>query len=422
MVKILAEKLHDNRFLRLIRNMLKAGYLEDWKYHDSPSGTPQGGVVSPVLSNIYLSKLDEFVEKVLIPQHTQGQRRKRNHEYSRVKRWLQRARDRGNRATVRSLIKQRRTLPSGDPMDPGYRRLRYCRYADDHILGFIGPKAGAEAIKDELAKFLRNELALELSADKTLITHAHTQAARFLGYEITVQHSNSKVTNGRRSANGAIALRVPLNVIKAKCAPYRRHGKPWHRPAMQNLDDYDIVQTYAAEYRGIVNYYLLAIDVWRLQTLRWNAETSMLKTLAAKHKSTVTKMAARHRAKIEIPAGLRTCFEARIARNGKKDLVARFGGIPLTRNKHAVLTDRPAVRIPYPRKELINRLMRNRCELCEDTGNVVVHHVAKLARLGHPGPDQPAWAALMAKKRRKSLVVCQPCHDAIHATPATNAA
>jgi group II intron reverse transcriptase/maturase len=422
MVKILAEKLHDNRFLRLIRNMLKAGYLEDWKYHDSPSGTPQGGVVSPVLSNIYLSKLDEFVEKVLIPQHTQGQRRKRNPEYSRVKRWLQRARDRGDRAKVRELIKQQRTLPSGDPMDPGYRRLRYCRYADDHILGFIGPKAEAEAIKDELAKFLRNELALELNADKTLITHAHTQAAQFLGYEITVQHSNSKVTNGRRSANGAIALRVPLNVIKAKCAPYRCHGKPWHRPAMQNLDDYDIVQTYAAEYRGIVNYYLLAIDVWRLQTLRWNAETSMLKTLAAKHKSTVTKMAARHRAKIEIPAGLRTCFEARLTRNGKKDLVARFGGIPLIRNKQAVLVDRPAVRIPYPRKELINRLMRNRCELCEDTGSVVVHHVAKLTRLGHPGPDQPAWAALMAKKRRKSLVVCHPCHDAIHATPATNAA
>jgi group II intron reverse transcriptase/maturase len=422
MIKILADKLHDNRFLRLIRNMLQAGYLEDWEYHESPSGSPQGGVVSPVLSNIYLSKLDEFIERVLIPQHTRGQRRKRDPAYSRVKRQLQCARDRGDRATVRELTKQQRTLPSGDPMDPGYRRLRYCRYADDHILGFIGPKAEAEGIKDELAKFLHDELALELHADKTLITHARTQTARFLGYEITVQHSNSKLTDGRRSANGAIALRVPRDVIKAKCAPYRRHGKPWHRPAMQNLDDYDIVQTYAAEYRGIVNYYLLAIDVWRFQILRWNAETSMLKTLAAKHQSTVTKMAARHRAKIETPAGLRTCFETRLPRNGKKDLVARFGGIPLIRNKYAVLSDRLAVRVPYPRKELINRLIRSRCELCEGTGSVVVHHVAKLTRLGQPGPDQPAWAALMAEKRRKSLVVCQPCHDAIHTSPVTNAA
>jgi hypothetical protein len=208
----------------------------------------------------------------------------------------------------------------------------------------------------------------------------------------------------------------------AQCPPYRRHGKPWHRTAMQNLPDYDIVQTYAAEYRGVINYYLLAIDVWRLQTLNWNAQTSMLKTLAAKHKSTVTKMAARHRAKIETPHGLRTCFEARVHRNGKQDLVARFGGIPLARNKSAIIVDRAPVRVPYPRKEIVNRLVRSRCELCEGIGPVVVHHVAKLTRLGQPGPDQPAWAAIMATKRRKALVVCRPCHDAIHATPVTNAA
>lgn len=422
MIKILAEKLHDNRFLRLVRNMLKAGYLEDWEHHDTLSGVPQGGVVSPVLSNIYLNKLDEFIEETLIPQYTRGQRRRRNPDYSRAKRQRQDARCRGDRATARELTKQLRALPSGDPLDLGYRRLRYCRYADDHILGFIGPKAEAEAIKEELASFLRDELALELSADKTLLTHAATHAARFLGYEITVQHSDSKLTNGRRSANGAIALRVPRDVIKAQCVPYRRYGKPWHRPAMQNLPDYDIVQTYAAEYRGVINYYLLAIDVWRLHTLNWNAQTSMLKTLAAKHKSTVTKMAARHRAKIETPHGLRTCFEARVHRNGKQDLVARFGGISLARNKSAVIIDCVPVRVPYPRKEIVNRLVRSRCELCEDTGPVVVHHVTKLARLGQPGPDQPAWAAIMAAKRRKALVVCRSCHDVIHATPITNAA
>ena len=166
-------------------------------------------------------------------------------------------------------------------MDPGYRRLFYSRYADDHLLGFIGPKAEAEQIKARLAEFLRETLALELNPDKTLITHARTRAARFLGYQITVQHCNTKITNGRRSVNGKIALRVPPDVITAKCAPYRHHGKPWHRPRLQNLDDYDIVRIYGAEYRGIVNYYLLAQDVWRLATLRWNAETSMLKTLGA---------------------------------------------------------------------------------------------------------------------------------------------
>src|SRR6266513_2383498 len=149
------------------------------------------------------------------------------------------------------------------------------------LLGFTGPKAEAEQVKAELARFLRETLALELNQDKTLITHARSQRARFLGYQIAVQHSDTKLTNGQRSANGKIALHVPPDVIKAKCAPYRQHGKPWHRPELQNLPDYDIVRIYGAEYRGVVNYYLLAQDVWKLGTLRWNAVTSMLKTLAA---------------------------------------------------------------------------------------------------------------------------------------------
>jgi group II intron reverse transcriptase/maturase len=419
---ILAEKIRDNRFLRLIRNMLKAGYLEDWQYHDTLSGVPQGGVVSPVLSNIYLHKLDEFVEKELIPRYTRGDRREKNPEYRRVNGRRQYARKRGNREQARKALRQMRALPYGDPMDPGYRRLFYCRYADDHLLGFIGPKAEAEQIKAELAAFLRETLALELNASKTLITHARTSAARFLGYQITVQHSSTRLTKGRRTVNGKVALRVPKDVITAKCAPYRHQGKPWHRPRLQNLDDYDIVRIYAAEYRGIVNYYLLALNVSDLATLRWNAETSMLKTLAAKHKSTVTAMAVRHKAKVITGDGPRTCFEARLQRTGKKDLTARFGGIVLKRDKRAVITDPAPVPVHPPRKELIDRLRKRWCELCDHGATVTVHHVAKLARLGKPGPGQPAWAAVMAGKRRKTLIVCHPCHDYIHATPVANTA
>jgi group II intron reverse transcriptase/maturase len=422
MVRILSEKIHDNRFLRLIKQMLKAGYLEDWKYHETLSGSPQGGVVSPILSNIYLHKLDVYVETVLIPQYTRGKYRQHNPEYERIKSRMWRTRARGDRDQARILRRTLRQLPSGDPQDPGYRRLRYTRYADDHLLGFTGPKAEAEAIKDQLARFLRDELALELNPDKTLVTHARTRAARYLGYEIIAQHGNDKVTNGRRSVNGTIALRVPLDVIKAKRAPYRRHGKPGHRPALQNLDDYDIVSTFGAEYRGIVGYYRLAHDVWRLNELRWYALTSMLKTLAAKHQSTVSKMATKYQAKITTRYGLRTCFEARIHRNGKPDLVARFGGIPLVRDKDAVLHDRIPKPAPHPRKELIHRLLTQRCELCGDPGKVHVHQVRKLASLGQPGPGQPPWAVLMATKRRKTLMVCAACHDAIHAYPVITAA
>ena len=171
-----------------------------------------------------------------------------------------------------------------------------------------------------------------------------------------------------------------------------------------------------------MNYCRLAQDVWRLSTLHWNAETSMLKTLAAKHRSSVTKMAARHKAKIKTSDGTRTCFEARKRRAGKPDLVARSGGIPLRRDRRAVIRDPAPAPAAVPRKELIHRLRNRRCELCEHGTTVAVHQVAGLASLGKPGQGQPAWAALMAKKRRKTLIVCAACHYHIHATPVASTA
>jgi group II intron reverse transcriptase/maturase len=413
LLSALAESIRDNRFLRLIKQMLQAGYLEDWIWNATLSGAPQGGVVSPVLSNIYLDRLDKFVETVLIPEYTQGMGRAVNPAYARIISAIKRARKRGDRAAVRQLRARRRGLPSGDPRDPGFRRLHYVRYADDHLLGFTGPKAEAEEIKTRLAQFLRDDLKLELNQDKTLITHARTGAASFLGYEITAQHSLDRPT-----VNGVIRLRVPKAVVKAKCAPYLKHGKPVHRPELRNCDDHTIITTCGAEYRGIVQYYLLASDVWRLNRLRWAAETSMLKTLAAKHGSTVTKMARKYKAKTVTPHGPRTCFEASVQRAGRKPLVARFGGIPLKRQNKAVLTDRqPAPATGH--KELITRLRTGRCEWCEQRATVEVHQVRKLADLTTPGQPQPAWAQLMATMRRKTLVVCPTCHQAIHAQQPT---
>jgi hypothetical protein len=148
----------------------------------------------------------------------------------------------------------------------------------------------------------------------------------------------------------------------------------------------------------------------------------MLKTLAAKHKSSVAKMAARHKAKAITGHGPRTCFEARLTREGKKDLVARFGEIPLRQDRRAVIHDPAPARTSYPRKELIHRLRKRWCELCEHGTTVAVHQVAALKHLGRPGPGQPTWAALMAKMRRKTLIVCAPCHEYIHVNPVTHAA
>jgi len=415
MIKILSENIHDNRFLRLIRNMLQAGYLEDWTWKATLSGSPQGGVTSPILSNIYLHKLDHFVEQILIPEYTRGTRRRYNPEYQKWSRVIERARKRGDRATAREARQRRRPLPSGDTRDPGYRRLRYIRYADDHLLGFTGPKAEAEEIKQRVTEFLRDDLKLELSHEKTLITHARTGAARFLGYEITAHHDNSKGARGRRWTDGFIKLNVPRSVVKANTTRYMRRGKPAHRSDLVNHDDHTIIATFGAEYRGLVQYYLLAGNAYWLSRVEWSMRTSMLRTLAAKHRSSVSKMKARHKAKIQTPYGLRTCFEATITRPGRKPLVARFGGIPLKRNRNAIPIDRAPDPTPRRHREIVQRLLRGVCDICKRDTDIEVHQIRKLADLAGAGQtSRPEWMNIMANKRRKTLIVCWPCHDSIH--------
>ncbi|HYS27919.1 MAG TPA: reverse transcriptase domain-containing protein [Candidatus Limnocylindria bacterium] len=417
MIKILAEKIHDGRFLQLISHMLKAGYLEDWRWHATLSGSPQGGIASPVLSNIYLDRLDQYVEQRLLPEHNLGRRRRPNRAYQVLEYAIARARRHKDKAEAHRLILARRRVPSQDPADPGYRRLRYVRYADDWLLGFAGPRREAEDIKSKIAAFLRDELRLELSPSKTLITHATSQAARFLGYEIKAQHSDTKITQRRRAVNGAIGLFVPRAVIRQRCALYMSKGKPAQRGMLLHDDDFTIVAKYQAEYAGLVQYYLLAQDVFRLGRLHWVMETSLLKTLAGKHRSTVGKMAQKYRAVITTPAGPRKCLQVVIERDrGRKPLVTRFGGIPLRRVRTAVLTDQRPVMASAKRNELIHRLLAGRCELCEGTAGLEVHHVRKLADLNKPGRrEKPPWMHLMAKRRRKTLVICRRCHEDIHA-------
>jgi len=175
LLSILREKIHDNRFLTLVENLLEAGYLEQWDYRPTLSGTPQGGIASPLLSNIYLDRLDGFVEKTLIPRYTRGEIRRRNKDYVRLIARIRKLRkDGADEASLKPLRSEARRIGHGDQHDPGYRRLRYIRYADDFLLGFTGPKEEAEEIKVELGQFLKGHLKLDLSPEKTLVTHAGT--------------------------------------------------------------------------------------------------------------------------------------------------------------------------------------------------------------------------------------------------------
>ena len=417
LLSALGEKLHDNRFLRLLKHLLKAGYLEDWKYGRTLSGTPQGGVVSPILANIYLDRLDKFVENVLIPANTRGTARRRNRQWENVKNLSAYYRRTGNHAKATALRKQMQQMPSQDPFDPDYRRLRYVRYADDFVLGFIGTKAEAGQIKESLETFLRDTLKLELSREKTLITHATSQAAGFLGYELVNQQANDKLDrNGRRKVNGRIGLRVPAKVIEQHCHAYMDKGKPAHRNELLADDDYTIVSRYQAEFRGVVQYYLLALNVSHFGKLQWVMQQSLAKTLAAKHKAPRRKLIRRYQSTVETEHGQRACLQVVVERGeGQRPLVARFGGIPLKRNRQAVLTDQRPQRYRVERNELIKRLLADECELCGSKADVQVHHVRALRDLNVKGRrEKPLWAQVMAARRRKTLVVCRPCHLTIH--------
>jgi group II intron reverse transcriptase/maturase len=430
LLSILSEHIHDMRFIKLLRGLFEAGYMEDWRFNETLSGVPQGGIVSPILSNILLDKLDKFVENVLIPQYTNGAKRKANPEYKQLWERSKRLRRQGNIEKAEELRNQAQKLPSQMTDDPDYRRLNYVRYADDFILGFIGPRKEAEAIKQQLKEFLQEQLKLELSEEKTLITHARSEAARFLGYAIMTLHDDEKRTKRKtngigqatkcRSINHAVGLQVPQDVIEAKCERYKQGEKTIHRAELLEGSAYEIVMTYQLEYRGIVNYYRLAYNVHRFRELKRVMEISLTKTLAHKHKVTVPKVYEKYGTTLKVQDREYKGLQVSVSREGKPPLVATWGGIPLKRDMEATLEERPP-RIYGNRTELVQRLLADFCELCGSEKDVEVHHVRAMRKLHeHPGRPKPEWVKRMIALKRKTLLLCKRCHKAVeHGLPIT---
>jgi group II intron reverse transcriptase/maturase len=426
LINVLRESIDDERFLRLVRGMLEAGYLEEWTKHETLSGTPQGGVISPLFANIYLHKLDEFVENILQPQYTRGDKRRINPAYNRHTKAMFKAKAIEDAETWHRLKIEQRSIPACMARDDKFRRLNYVRYADDFILAFSGPKAEAEDIKGKIGDFLRETLKLELSEEKTLISHATTEPARFLGYDISVMKDDGKMiatsnalgTFRKRSINGLIKLSVPWEKVEEHCRNYMIDGTIRKRMDQMANEDFSIVAWYGIVFRGVAQYFSMAHDrAQKLKKLKYVMQTSMLKTLAAKHQTSVSAMAKQYGvSKVDMQTGKTlVAYEVVVERPDKSPLVATFGGFSLKRQDKGIIIEDQNSRNRNGRTEILERLMADKCENCGSTGDCEVHHVRKLADLLRRKQNRPGWVHMMILRSRKTLVLCQECHAALHA-------
>lgn len=427
LVGILRERISDDRFIRLIRKFLKAGYVEDWTFHNTYSGMPQGGIVSPILANIYLDKLDKYV-KEYIRHFDMGTKRRPGkesndlaNERKRTVRKLKKVKDGTEKAALVARLKaieqERAAFPSGDEMDGSYRRLKYIRYADDFILGVIGSKEDALRIKEDIKSFLSESLALELSEEKTLITHTG-KSAKFLGYEITVTRNNHQRRDVQGRLRRTYGKRVRLNVSMAtlpdKLLEYGameiklRNGKEIWKPKCRSglifNDDLEILDRYNRETVGFCNYYLIANNCVVLHNFRYIMEYSMYKTFAGKYRSTVRKINKKYR--------LNKLFTVKYEQKG----VIKSRTFYKTSFKRRTTAFNGSCDIePYSiadvsRTNLTDRLKAEKCELCGATGKLIMHHVRNLKDL----KGKESWKRLMSARKRKTIALCPSCHRLRH--------
>lgn len=438
MIEFLEKKIDDKRIIHIIRQMLKAGYAQDWKYNATWSGTPQGGVISPILANIYLHELDTFMED-MICQFNKGERRKDNPDYKKlcrqmiiINRELRELRQKFKEGKPlndarkeilrerREIQKKMRVINSRLHVDSEYRRLRYVRYADDFIIGVIGTRKEAESVMLQVKEYINNVLLLEVSEEKTCIADAN-DGVRFLGYDIKTYTSTktTKIAWGKGTCNRrTISEKIQLHIPSEKMFQYAsKNGygdmaifRPKSRPALLRRSDVEILMTYNAEMRGLANYYSLAQGYkTALQRVIGLAQWSFFATLSHKHKSSIGKVA--RKMKLSAQSG----YELKVNINGIPKSYRLFrlkDHEPPKIHNSNVDTPWDTTRFTMTRSELVQRLNANTCEYCGKTGGYMeVHHIKALKDV--QGKKQ-LWQQMMCAMRRKTMVLCVDCHNELH--------
>lgn len=424
LVGLLSNKVKDARIIKLIYKFLKAGYIENWQYHRTYSGTPQGGIISPLLANIYLHELDKFVMKLKSEFDTPNvekitpEYRERHNEIKRLSHGIKRSEGEERERLLEEYKPKRKQLMSIPCTSQTDKKIKYIRYADDFLIAVKGSCQDCQLIKSKLTEFIGHTLKMELSEEKTLITHS-SENARFLGYDVRIRRSGTikRGGNGKvkmRTMNGSVELLVPLNdkiqkFLFSKGIAIQKDGRalfPVHRKYLTNLTDLEIISTYNAELRGICNYYGMASNFNKLHYFAYLMEYSCLKTLASKHKCQMSKIVEKFRCNSNDNKG-KWGIPYETKQGKKRCCFAKYTDCKDTKNLSDIVSN-AAVLYGYSRNTLENRLKAKCCELCGTTesDHYEIHHVSKVKNL----KGKEAWEVAMIAKRRKTLVVCRDCH------------
>ena len=430
LVSLIGRKIKDAQLLQLVWKFLRAGYLENWQYHTTYSGTPQGGIVSPILANIYLHELDKFVETLKeefdappVSQYTLEYNRARG-QVNALSKKIKGADGEQRKEIVDEWKAARKVMLKTPSKSQTDKAIKYVRYADDFLIGVNGSKEECLEIKQKIRTFMAEELHMELSEEKTAITHSN-ENARFLGYDVRIRRDGKiKKVKGRRitmrTMNNKVTLSIPFT-DKIEAFMFREKvieqndGKfePVKRKNLLRLTPLEIIETYNSELRGLCNYYCLASNFTRLDYFSYLMEYSCLKTLAAKFKTTIggiKKMYKDGQGKWGIPYQTKAGMKRRY-----------FADYRECRKTVAECCDRMSTqKIAFSNavNSFESRLKAKVCELCgkTDAEAYELHHVHKVKDL----KGKEAWERCMIAKRRKTLVVCKECHNKIHGYKVTN--
>lgn len=424
LINILRKKIKDERFLNLIRKFLNAGFVSDFKYENTYSGTPQGGIISPLLANIYLNEFDEYIMKIK-RNFDKGKYRKANPEYTKIRfqkqkieKYLEENPDANDKddmvKQIKKLKMQRRNLPSADQMDRNFKRLIYVRYADDWVIGVIGNKEDCKNLKEDIQQFLKDKLNLELSNEKTKITNAQDSIS-FLGYQIKKYKNTNNVVdaNKKRIMSEKFGLYISIEQCKnffIKNGMLQIENGKFKSKELGFLsikEDIEIVNHYNGLIRGYYNYFSLANNIYILGQFQFIFEESFMKTMACKYKTTKGKMFIKYKKNKKITVYYKNSKGQKIPvelyHDGyKKKQINKENDIDIAFNPMKYAT----------RTKLTQRLQANKCELCGSIeGPFEVHHINKMKNIKD---GKTEWEKLMIARKRKTLVVCKKCHKKIH--------